>query len=1082
MQVSSIGPGSTQLSTAPALPAAAIPTDTGPPAAPAPPPPQAPQTENRFAQIQTLLDAKQPVQALELATQVLQSAESGKDMATIASSLSYIATAQLHQKNCEQAALIYASAIKLVETHFPTNTVQIKALQAKLLGVEKRFLIESCGIDSQKVEAGYATLDVANRRQRLDAIRKSAATQMQASTSIREILSRNARDFKALDAKLLQECFSVLGNPPCAYAFGGLGSLPQNLPLPYSDLESFFCLASDDESAKEYFRKVTKLLMLMIIGLGETPFPILNKGLESPIVEGFCMDKGGNTPLGKVGLIELIGTPTFLVQTQNPSFFEGDLILSFVMTCVSLVAGSSDLIKTYEAAVKTALDVPSTSAAGLTVRQERALYLLTGFLHEFEPDPAKKPNTWQCVHAKKDLSRLPTMSLAALALFFGVDMSKKSPWERLEALQSYFHPRAIERLQHLLEHAYRFRQKVHLHHQGQEEFLFYPKEMQDAVHDDVFLHQQYVLSNDEVNVLFELFKILMPLHRTLKEFCRTKDPAVLRQSPLYDEDPGSIGEGFERMGNLQQAIQWYKKALGLDAKNGHVQLRLGRLLLNAMNALDDALKVAQEALTVGENSPLYPEILELIGSIHARKGSLQEATLYLEQAIEKGRLLYGEEDLQHFPRLLTQLASIYGKLNQKDRSAWCLDYTARLCQTPKPGTEFARYTALRLLGTAYKELGYGNKAVEALEGALKLVGQQTGEMSPEQLDIYVSLADLYMSVLQQPHKAIVMLERILPLARRSPLIGKVHLSRCFLQLGRGHQVAKQNEKALLYLDLALQGAFEEGEKHPYILKEMKNIAITMIPAEPQRGADLLEKVVKNALQHLPLDHLDRKEILTDAIAAFLRAHEIERTRRLIREECLGIKMQHGENSVRYLQEFDRWAKCFFEQTTSNRAKGEAILYAKGFQEVTLAIYGEKSLEFAASEVRLAHAYYLNEQGFSHEEILFYLRHMKVARQIYGDLNAIDELQKVYEELDSSKAENGLNPIGLAIFFSICCFPCGLLCIPLGIYEYKRAQETKARSERVLDEKSYQQRHDEGLLSDILSDREYTSTTHTTWIA
>ena len=95
----------------------------------------------------------------------------------------------------------------------------------------------------------------------------------------------------------------------CAYSIITLGSLAREEATPFSDFE--WAILIEDPKHTDYFRRLTELLWIKVINLGETTSRMMdNEELdlfaesESPCKKGFSFDgqmiSGCHTPLGNL--------------------------------------------------------------------------------------------------------------------------------------------------------------------------------------------------------------------------------------------------------------------------------------------------------------------------------------------------------------------------------------------------------------------------------------------------------------------------------------------------------------------------------------------------------------------------------------------------------------------------------------------------------------------------------------------------------------------------------------------------------------------------------------------------------------
>lgn len=180
---------------------------------------------------------------------------------------------------------------------------------------------------------------------------------------------------------MIESCFKVLPLPDnCVYSIITLGSLAREEATPYSDFE--WAILIENPKHKDYFRRLSELLWIKIINLGETTARMMDiieldwfPESESPCKKGFSFDgqmlSGCHTPLGnchhtankisaieqnnvlsrqekdieiekiKRGEYELIGTPEKLAQFQT-SLWETKRGFCTVLSTVAPVISNSD--------------------------------------------------------------------------------------------------------------------------------------------------------------------------------------------------------------------------------------------------------------------------------------------------------------------------------------------------------------------------------------------------------------------------------------------------------------------------------------------------------------------------------------------------------------------------------------------------------------------------------------------------------------------------------------------------------------------------------------------------------------------
>lgn len=544
-----------------------------------------------------------------------------------------------------------------------------------------------------------------------------------------------------LTVSLIQDCFSQIGHPPCRYAFISLGSMSRQEMSPFSDLEFAILIDSDLEANRRYFRRVAHLLELKVINLGETFFPILKKGLESPMPSGFCFDSGGNTPLGKEGQFELIGSPSKLAQYVSTNRFMEDQIVSNAMSNVALIQGDEELVKNYEGLVNSILDLPFNQ---LKVREHRALLLMKGDVLEFAPQLDQNKEDLRVFDIKKELYRLPNSILHGLSLFYG--LKAKNSWDRLEEL---FHlgllsQEGVQCFTWIMNVISQFRVKAHLHYCAENEKIFYEPESKQEER-SWLSNNYYILTKKEKKLITKIFQVLLPIHEVAKDFIASQGKTnAFWKNSLLSEFPQvkDLDEGY------QKAKESNTKALALDPFNPY-NLGLQGVILNqladygtsvdyytkALQRLDEILNIhylpnEDTVKIVGLEPELdqkllvcYITMIIQLASALANQGKPQEALTKLKIALELHSQYLKEEKSE-------LLAQIYGVISLSlitiGHFSQALEHLelAQSIYLQLKNTQESIYSQLGSIacnkGCIYKELGQYEMAINCLRESIDL--------------------------------------------------------------------------------------------------------------------------------------------------------------------------------------------------------------------------------------------------------------------------------------------------------------------------------------------------------------------------
>ncbi|MBA8667813.1 tetratricopeptide repeat protein [Holosporaceae bacterium 'Namur'] len=684
----------------------------------------------------------------------LSLAQEKKDLTGVAYVLIKLGDYFLYKEDYPKAAKIYSSARVFINQHKEIKTIFPKGLfEEKQLSVESGFIRRECGDQQAVPEINFKVYI-----NRLVSIRRKTSTSLERNDeTAKNLLKEITKDLSSILSDILRDSLRIIGNPPCQYSVVGLGSMSREEMSPYSDIEFAILVEKKDKKIEEYFIKLSKLIELKVISLGETRFPILLKGIKSITNDGFCLDTGGNTPLGKQ---ELIGTVEELTAYQNPIRFKEDLILSNILRNVCLIQGNKKLFTRYVETTQKVL-LSTTTETWLEwlmkkdkVCMEQALYLMSGDMIEFTVNLGKKRVT-DSFNVKKELYRLPNNFIGYLSLYFGIE--KQNSWDRLDVLlqQKIITKEAYKNISRLLEFATKMRIRTHLFYKQEREDLHHKKMIQEDVINGI-----YEMDNKEIKELEKSYNILIPIEKVLGEFVANSGKLDFRNKSFIEEGLYVQGRIAEKNLNYTLAKELYIKALNLNPSDITLLKSIANMLYN-LGECEEARIYYEQALVIvekkhGQQHPYYADFLSNFATILSTLGlgggivntfsnvETQQKTLgYYSQTLTIIEDTYGEKHPE-YAIVLNNMGSIFQAQNQYDKALDCFKQALIIIKKAY-GKEHPEYiNSLNQIGSIFQAQNQYNKALDYYKEALTIIQKVYGE---EHLDYTTSLNNIA-SILQ----------------------------------------------------------------------------------------------------------------------------------------------------------------------------------------------------------------------------------------------------------------------------------------------------------------------------------------------
>ncbi|MCE5315870.1 MAG: tetratricopeptide repeat protein [Parachlamydia sp.] len=916
--------------------------------------------------------------AVDSFTKALQEAEKQNDRELMSDSLKNLGRAFLEKEQWVLAAKIFNAALALL--YASLNHKARQTLLALMAELERRYLEKICGIRSNIDPSHYIV-----RRITLHTNRENSKSKVQKGEPVQNILSQLTQSNASLLIEMIQKAFTLFGAPPCDYTLLCLGSFARKEMSPYSDLEFAFLVEKSSLKELDYFRKLVSWLELQVIHLGETSIPILEQGRISPVQRGFSFDEGGNTPLGKQGYVELIKTPEELAQFQSERFYQEDLVLSNVLRGADFVMGSQTLYQQYLKAMQALLQEKSPTSP-LLVCQKRALHLIKGHLVEFEPRVDRKKEETPVYNIKQELYRLPSFLIGALADYFGI--SEQNTWKKIDALVELkiLSQEGAQHLQRALAAIMSLRIRCHLHYGEEREDVFHPA-MQFK---GMLPKQRFILSDDDINQIIEIYRVIFPLHRIFTQACQAGNFAALAKEIFFDNSLHAQAEAYAKLQQYDAAKKCYEKSVALNPEDPEALLQLAQLLWElAENSkaqeyvnkvLNFDLKQHIKAVSIAHNM----QGLILIGN-----GDAKTAILHFKQSLELSRQVYGIEH-PRISALYNNLGTAWQELGHTKEAIRYYEASLRISKKVY-GEEHPTVAAHQCnLGSAWLDSGNAEKALATFQDCLRIAKKAHGPEHPVVATILSHLGKAWLTV-EDAKKANECHEEGSRIVKKIYGGEHPHVANFLGNLGDVYHTLGNFKKARdYYLESLRILKMVYGSEHPVVANYLNNLGLVWDELNETKQAMLcLDEALKIARKIYGDKHYSVANYLTNLGSVWQARGNFNKARGYA-EESLQI------TTIIFGNEHPHVAIKLHNLGTIWKAFGQAkraIAYFEQALKMSQKTLGIEHSQVAVSLNNLGSAWL--ELGDAKKALTLHEEALRIHRKIYGD-----EHPRVAEDRDN----------------------------------------------------------------------------------
>jgi tetratricopeptide (TPR) repeat protein/sulfur relay (sulfurtransferase) complex TusBCD TusD component (DsrE family) len=770
----------------------------------------------------------------------------------------------------------------------------------KRLNIIQNNIVKLCGANhgTLKPITNQADIDRLCHRGELQALRDLTRESLKELEEIKEkdeklYINKTAGLFKTIAsgmeqylAGLYKEAESIIGAAPCKYTVIGFGSMALRQTTPYSDLECAILTENDNyrqsgnQLTRNYFKNLSHLVHFMIINLGETIIPTSRYGfdLSEFIPQAVNFDLGGKTPLGRIeqdkpyDLVQTVDGMLRYLRNEEHKTEHMDKNLPNILQKICFVHGDKTLADGYQNQAEEFLQSddesgrPNCEARAAKVLSEGVCELnyteapansklIKGDLELFDFKPYK--SVGNLFDVKQEIYRLPDRLIYYLGLIHGVQGD--GSWDTLDKLCEFgkISLDGAGNLKKALTFATNLRLKTYDHYGYQKETMDFSKSYRQNLTESEGLIEAisgtFKLKKGDLKpdgALFKYYKVVMPLHSKLEEFCTKKDienkDNFFANEIFYSNTPKTLAKIHFRLLQYeafveQQLLELEKLKDTLGQEHPDVATSLNNVdVATSLNNVgvtygelgqhELALKYQLEALelwkkVLGQEHPNLATSQGNVGTTYGELGQHELALQYKLEALEMTKELLGPEH-PDIARSLNNVGFTYGALgNHKEALRYlleALELWKKVLGQEHPDVA----TSLGNVGSTYNELGKHELALkyklEALEMNKKLLG-------PEHPDVARSLNNVGFTYGTLGNHKEALRYQLEALKLRKKLLGQEHpnVATSLNNVGGTYGDLGQHDKALRYQLEALEMNKKLlGQEHPNVAQSLNNVGGT----------------------------------------------------------------------------------------------------------------------------------------------------------------------------------------------------------------------------------------------------------------
>ncbi|BBI16741.1 tetratricopeptide repeat protein [Neochlamydia sp. S13] len=882
---------------------------------------------------------------------------------------------------------ILLQAVGLYNYALHDSTVgEQKIIKRKLLKAEN-LLTKLC--KGKPANISIAKKQFGDNREVLKKLREGIKEKIQAlgsdpsSEEVRMLYKEIALGMKDYFKTLVNQAIDVLGPAPCEYAMIGFGSLAREEMTPYSDLEFGILIQEDSKDNKKYFKRLTALIHLKVINIGETLLPALNipclkaiNFFDDVTLRGLAFDgegvegKGCKTPFGNRHTFELIQTPEKMAQyigkdEKGRWWHQEEPHLPMELLTFTHLLGDEELTKQYRHHAQRALEIPYQ--VGLTLRQYLAKYhLVREDRITFNPslqDPDKQGLLFK---VKNDFYRFPHLALDRLALL--KEVAASDTFTRITQLKDkgVLTDNAAEKLSEWMSIALFMRLKTYSHYKAQREMMN-PLLKPFGFEDPKLVEKQFTLDLAALKKIKKIYHIFIPFYQAVKEFLAGNENA-LKSLDVKNISTKTQGDIALRIFQQKKAKKFYKLAQEKNPEDADILVVLG-YIYKGQGKLDKAAKKIEQALKIRSQflcknyslgkacnknfAALYRELAKLGNAAKpSRKADFIKLKLFLEDYSIIATYYNNLATIYQAHGKLGKAAAIGEKALKADLQFW-----------GKNHPHVAR--TYNNLGTIYQEQGKLGQAAEYVKKALTINTKLFGGNHPTVARDYNNLGQIYQDQgkLEEAAKHII---KALDINHK--LFGKYHpriatgwnnLGAIYQEQGNLDKAAESVQKAFA-IDLKVF-----GESHPTIARNHNNLAgVYQGQGNLGKAAEQINKALDINLKLFGDNHASVADCYTNLGVIYQKQGSIEKAIGYFKKALTIEHKLFGENHASIALDYNNLSQSYEEQ----RQLEQALECSKKALAIDLEVFGENHPSVARDYNNLGIIYLAQdnlEEAFKH---------------------------------------------------------------------------------------------------------------------